>query len=88
MKKFYVMLFALLGVAFAASAQVGEKTTFGLRAGMGFGGFTSSDSYRLFGGTSASNWDVDTKKKVTYNVGAIVDIPVYRKWGLSVQTGL
>lgn len=55
MKKFYVMLFALLGVAFAASAQVGEKTTFGLRAGMGFGGFTSSDSYRLFGGTSASN---------------------------------
>lgn len=71
-----------------ATAQIGEKTTFGLRAGLGFGGFSSSDPYRLIGGTKSSNWNIESKKKVTYNVGAIVDIPVYRKWGLSFQTGL
>ncbi|MDE6136136.1 MAG: PorT family protein [Muribaculaceae bacterium] len=78
----------MAGVAFAASAQLGEKTTFGLRAGMGFGGFSSSDAYLLIGGTKASNWNIENKRKVTYNAGAVVDIPVYRRWGLSVQTGL
>lgn len=78
-----------MSVAFGASAQLGEKTTFGLRAGMGFGGFSSSSAYRLLGGdTKESNWDIKNNHKITYNVGAIVDIPVYRKWGLSVQTGL
>lgn len=87
MRKLLVLLFAVLGIV-SAAAQLGEKTTFGLRAGMGFGGFTSSEPYRLIGGTKSSNWDIDNKSKVTYNFGAIVDIPVYRKWGLSVQTGL
>lgn len=77
-----------MGFTFTAFAQLGEKTTFGLRAGMGFGGFSSSETYRLIGGTRASNWNFENKNKITYNVGAIVDIPVYRKWGLSVQTGL
>lgn len=71
-----------------ASAQLGEKTTFGIRAGVGFGGFSSSEPYRLISGNKASNWNIVNDKKATYNVGAIVDIPVYRKWGLSVQTGL
>lgn len=77
-----------MGFTFTAFAQLGEKTTFGLRAGMGLGGFSSSEAYRLVGGTRASNWNFENKNKITYNVGAIVDIPVYRKWGLSVQTGL
>ena len=88
MRKLFILIFVMVSVAFAASAQLGEKTTFGLRAGMGFGGFSSSDAYRLLGGTSASNWNIDNKRKVTYNVGAIVDIPVYRRWGLSMQTSL
>lgn len=87
MRKFLTLLLISMGVL-TASAQLGEKTTFGLRAGMGFGGFTSSDAYRLLGGTKSSNWNIDNKCKVTYNVGAIVDVPVYRTWGLSVQTGL
>lgn len=87
MRKFIVSIFAAFCL-FSTSAQIGEKTTFGLRAGMGFGGFTSSDSYRLIGGTKSSNWDISNKSKVTYNVGAIVDIPIYRKCGLSLQTGL
>ena len=88
MKKLFILIIAMAGVAFAASAQLGEKTTFGLRAGMGFGGFSSSDAYLMIGGTKASNWNIENKRKVTYNAGAVVDIPVYRKWGLSVQTGL
>lgn len=88
MKKLFILFFTLVSVTFASSAQLGEKTTFGLRAGVGFGGFSSSDAYLLIGGTKASNWDFDNKNKITYNAGAIVDIPVYRKWGLSFQTGL
>lgn len=88
MKKLFFILIALSSLALNASAQLGEKTTFGLRAGMGFGGFTSSESYRLIGGSKSSNWDINNKSKATYNVGAIVDIPVYRRWGLSMQTGL
>lgn len=88
MKKLFMLLFALMSVAFAATAQIGEKTTFGLRAGLGFGGFSSSDAYRLIGGTKESNWNIENKGKVTYNAGVIVDIPAYHKWGLSVQTGL
>lgn len=88
MKKLFLLLFTLSCAAFAVSAQMGEKTTFGLRAGMGFGGFSSSDAYLLLGGTKSSNWNIDNNRKITYNAGAIVDIPVYRKWGLSVQTGL
>lgn len=87
MRKILTVFFVVMGVI-SASAQLGEKTTFGLRAGMGFGGFTSSEPYRLIGGTKSSNWNIDNLKKVTYNVGAIVDIPVYHKWGVSVQTGL
>ena len=71
-----------------ASAQLGEKTTFGLRTGLGFGGFSSSEAYKLIGGGKESNWDFNNGRKPTYNVGAIVDIPVYHKWGLSLQTGL
>ncbi len=88
MKKLFILFLALVGAVLAASAQLGEKTTFGLRAGVGFGGFLSSNAYRLIGGTKESNWDIENKNKITYNVGAIVDIPVYRKWGLSIQTGL
>lgn len=88
MKKVIIFLLALMGFAGSASAQLGEKTTFGLRAGLGFGGYTSSDAYRLFGGTKASNWDISNKHKATYNAGVIIDVPVYRRWGLSVQSGL
>lgn len=88
MKKIVILFVALMGIAFSGYAQLGEKTVFGLRAGMGFGGFRSSEAYRLIGGTKESNWNIENKHKVTYNVGAIVDVPVYRKWGLSVQTGL
>ncbi|MCM1067727.1 MAG: PorT family protein [Muribaculaceae bacterium] len=88
MKKAIYLLITCLSLAFAANAQLGEKFTFGLRAGMGIGGFSSSDPYRLIGGNKSSNWDMETKQQVTYNVGAIFDIPVYRKWGLSAQTGL
>lgn len=87
MKKVLIFLFTMMSVI-SASAQLGEKTTFGLRTGIGFGGFTSSEAYSLIGGTKDSNWNMSNKRKVTYNVGAIVDIPVYRKWGLSVQAGL
>ncbi len=88
MKKLLFTIICVACFALSASAQLGEKTTFGLRAGMGFGGFSSSEAYRLIGGNKASNWNIDNKGKVTYNVGAIVDIPMYRKWGLSLQTGL
>lgn len=87
MKKLLILL-SLLCVSAAASAQLGEKTTFGLRTGLGFGGFSSSEPYKLIGGTKESNWDFNIGRKATYNVGAILDIPVYRKWGLSLQTGL
>ncbi len=82
------MCIVALCCALSASAQLGEKCTFGLRAGLGFGGFTSSEAYRLIGGNKSSNWDIKNNNKATYNVGAIIDIPVYRKWALSVQTGL
>ena len=88
MRKVFLFLVAFLGFALCASAQLGEKTTFGLRAGMGLGGFSSPEAYRLIGGSADNNWNIDRNNKVTYNVGAIVDIPVYRKWGLSMQTGL
>lgn len=87
MKKFLILL-SLLCVSATASAQLGEKTTFGLRTGLGFGGFSSSEPYKLIGDTKESNWDFNIGRKATYNVGAILDIPVYRKWGLSLQTGL
>lgn len=87
MKKILLALLLLCGVC-TAYAQLGEKTTFGLRAGLGFGGFSSSEPYKLIGGSKASNWDITNSRKATYNVGAIIDIPVYRKWGLSLQTGL
>ena len=82
------MCIIALCCALNASAQLGEKFTFGLRAGVGFGGFTSSDSYMLIGGNKSSNWDITNKRKVTYNAGLIFDIPMYRKWGMSIQTGL
>lgn len=82
------MLFSLLCMAVSASAQLGEKTTFGLRAGIGFGGFSSSEPYQLIGGSKSSNWDIERQRKATYNVGAILDIPVCRKLGMSFQTGL
>ena len=83
MRKIFI-LFSLLCITLATSAQLGEKLTFGLRTGLGFGGFSSSESYRLIGSTKASNWDIQNEQKLTYNVGAIVDVPVYRKWGLFV----
>lgn len=88
MKKVFVILITTLFCALNASAQLGEKTTFGLRAGVGFGGFSSSESYKLIGGNKASNWDITNKGNVTYNAGVILDIPVYHKWGMSIQTGL
>lgn len=88
MKKLAIIILTIIGFAHTASAQLGERFTFGLRAGIGFGGYTSSDAYKLIGGTKASNWDITNKANVTYNAGAIFDIPVYRKWNLSLQTGL
>lgn len=87
MKKILILL-SLLCMTATASAQLGENTTFGLRTGLGFGGFRSSEAYKLIGGGKESNWDFNNGRKATYNVGAIVDIPVYRKWGVSLQTGL
>ncbi len=87
MKKIFLLILSVCTM-FSAYAQLGEKTTFGLRAGLGLGGFSSSDAYLLIGGTKESNWDIKNNAKPTYNVGAIIDIPVYRKWGLSVQSGL
>lgn len=88
MKKLFLILVLLIGVSYSAYAQLGEKFTFGLRAGIGFGGFRSSDAWKLIGGNKESNWNITNNRKVTYNAGAIFDIPVYHKWGLSVQTGL
>lgn len=88
MKKIIILLFITLCLGLNASAQLGEKTTFGLRAGVGFGGFASSEPYKLIGGNKASNWDITTKGNATYNAGLILDIPVYHKWSMSVQTGL
>lgn len=87
MKKIVILLLSLCTISIA-SAQIGEKFTLGIRGGIGFGGFTSSHAYKLIGGTKSSNWNIENNSKITYNVGAIVDIPVYRKWGLSVQSGL
>lgn len=88
MKRLLIFFVVLTSLTFSTSAQLGEKFTFGLRAGLGFGGFRSSEAWKLIGGTKESNWNVTNNAKPTYNVGVIFDIPVYQKWNLSIQTGL
>lgn len=74
-------------ICFSMDAAMGENVSFGLRAGGLFGGFRSSDDQKLFDNTSL-DWEYSNSTKLSYSVGAVVDIPVVKKWNLSLQSGV
>lgn len=86
MKK--ILTLALVAcICFTMDAAMGEKVSFGLRAGGLLGGFRSSDDQKLLGVTS-SDWEYSNSSKLSYSVGVMLDIPVVKKWNLSLQPGV
>lgn len=86
----YLFVWLAAATAGVSHAQIGEKVSFGIRAGVASSRFACSDEPKLLGLTDkqASNFDVSSKSATTFNVGLIMDIPVVKKWNFSVQTGV